>query len=89
MGQAPSGPPELLPESGQVLRIPHWGVQTSGPGDIDIEALTAASSHLENRTRESREGSSIPGEECQAVGAARPARAPSSRSGGETENQGG
>ena len=70
LGQASSRPPEHLPEGGQVLRIPHWGVQTSSPGHIDIEALTAASSHLENRRQERREESrespkrGIPGCQC-------------------------
>lgn len=55
MGRAFSGPPEHLPEGSQVLRISHWGLQTSGPGHVDVEALTAASSHLENRTQKRHE----------------------------------
>lgn len=62
LGGAFSGPPEHLPKGSQVLRVPHWGVQTTGPGHIDVEAFTAASSHLENRMKrdmiraESQEG---------------------------------
>lgn len=74
---------ERLPESSQVLRIPHWGVQTSGPGHVNIEALTAASSHLENRTQERHEESRVPGEESQDVSSARPAHIPPSLSDGE------
>lgn len=89
LGQASSGSPEHLPEGGQVLRIPHWGVQTSSPGHIDIEALTAASSHLENRRQERREESRVPREGSQDVSAARPAHPASSLPDGETEAQSG
>lgn len=75
---------EHLPEGSQVLGIPHRGVQASGPGHVNVEALAAAGSHLEIRTQERREESSVPGEESQDVSSARPVHVPSSLSGGET-----
>lgn len=85
LGGAFSGPPEHLPKGSQVLRVPHWGVQTTGPGHIDVEAFTAASSHLENRMQDGHEKSRVPGGEPQDVSTARSAFLPSSFPDGETE----
>lgn len=85
LGGASSGPPEHLPKGSQVLRVPHWGVQTTSPSHIDIEAFTAASSHLENRMQERHEKNRVPGGEPQDVSTARSAFPPFSLPDGESE----
>lgn len=87
LGQASSGPLVSSPEGSQVLRIPHGGVETSSPGHVDIEALTAASSHLEHRRQERCEESSVPGAEPLDVSATRAAYAAPSLPNVETEDQ--